>query len=579
MTVKFSIVTEPSQSVAPAAPSNLVAQSVTTSDVKLAWQDNSNNEGSFVIERSTDGQMFARVGNTAANVATFTETGLTAGTSYWYRVSAANAAGASGYSAAVKVTTAAAPQPEPDPNPNPNPTLAVTSLTLINADNGQAIMTLTDGATLDLAALPTRNLNVRANVSGTTGSVQFVYDGSVFRTESGAPYALAGDTGTGYYAWTPTEGAHTLKATPYTQRAGAGEAGTAVTVRFTVTDNPVAPTLPAAPTGLAASTASASQVNLAWTDASSNESGFKIERSTDGVNFTQIAAVGANVKTYASTGLAAETKYHYRVRAYNAAGNSAYTAVASATTAKATTPTTPSGKFPDATNTGPTNRNILKVMTNSVTITQDGAVLENFHMKGGTITVAANNVTIRNFIMENPGTTGAAIKMYNSDVKGAVIQDGEIFGGTATNGVSGSNYTARRLHIYNMRSDCFRVKENVTIEGCYLHDFGQGPESHGDGVQMYPTDGGNMRIIGNRIDARGANAALFQVNGGWHIEGNYFNGGNYTIQCGGEAGNKFINNTFGRDSKYGPIRVGSGSRSLLTWTGNVWADTGAPVPL
>jgi hypothetical protein len=135
-----------------------------------------------------------------------------------------------------------------------------------------------------------------------------------------------------------------------------------------------------------------------------------------------------------------------------------------------------------------------------------------------------------------------------------------------------------------MQSDAFRVKVNVTIEGCYVHDYGLGPESHGDGVQMYPTDGGNMRIIGNTFDARGTNSALFQVNGGWHIEGNYFAGGNYTIQCGGEVGNKFINNVWAGSgprgtSKYGPIRVGSGDKALLTWTGNTWADTGAPVTL
>jgi hypothetical protein len=192
----------------------------------------------------------------------------------------------------------------------------------------------------------------------------------------------------------------------------------------------------------------------------------------------------------------------------------------------------------------------------------------------------ANNVTLRNFIIEDPNTTGAAIKIYNSDYTGTVIENGEIFGGTATNGVSGSNYTARRLHIHHMQADAFRVRVNVTIEYSYIHDIGIHPDAHGDGVQMYPTDGGNMRIIGNHIDARGGNAALFQVDGGWHIEGNYFQGGNYTIFCTGEPANKFINNTFARNAKYGPVRVGAGDRSAMgAWTGNVWADTGATLNL
>ena len=62
--------------------------------------------------------------------------------------------------------------------------------------------------------------------------------------------------------------------------------------------------LPAAPSALTATVISNYQINLAWTDNSTNESGFKIERSTDGgATWTQIATVAANVKTYNNTGL------------------------------------------------------------------------------------------------------------------------------------------------------------------------------------------------------------------------------------------------------------------------------------
>jgi len=71
---------------------------------------------------------------------------------------------------------------------------------------------------------------------------------------------------------------------------------------------------------------------VSWSDASTNETGFKIERSLDGTTFTQIATVGSNVTSYASTGLAVSTTYYYRVRAYNNTGNSAYTNTASAKT-------------------------------------------------------------------------------------------------------------------------------------------------------------------------------------------------------------------------------------------------------
>src|SRR5262249_23000397 len=55
------------------------------------------------------------------------------------------------------------------------------------------------------------------------------------------------------------------------------------------------PTPPAAPNGLGATAISGSQIKLSWQDLSNNESGFKIERSTNGVSFTQIATVGANI--------------------------------------------------------------------------------------------------------------------------------------------------------------------------------------------------------------------------------------------------------------------------------------------
>jgi hypothetical protein len=91
-------------------------------------------------------------------------------------------------------------------------------------------------------------------------------------------------------------------------------------------------TAPVAPSGLIAATASSSRITLSWSDNSATESGFKIERSTDNVNFTEIATVGADVTSYTNTGLRSNRTYYYRVRAYNAEGSSPYSNVASAKT-------------------------------------------------------------------------------------------------------------------------------------------------------------------------------------------------------------------------------------------------------
>jgi serine protease len=88
------------------------------------------------------------------------------------------------------------------------------------------------------------------------------------------------------------------------------------------------------PGNLNASPTSDTQLNLTWTDASTNETGFKIERcqGANCSNFVQITTVGANVTTYSNTGLTANTAYKYRVRAYQGGNNSAYSNTATATT-------------------------------------------------------------------------------------------------------------------------------------------------------------------------------------------------------------------------------------------------------
>lgn len=91
---------------------------------------------------------------------------------------------------------------------------------------------------------------------------------------------------------------------------------------------------PVAPSALTAVTLSDQQIALAWSDNANNETGFQLERclGNNCTNFSELVRPNANVRSYVNTGLTTDSPYCYRVRAYNAAGSSAYSNSACRTT-------------------------------------------------------------------------------------------------------------------------------------------------------------------------------------------------------------------------------------------------------
>ncbi len=73
-------------------------------------------------------------------------------------------------------------------------------------------------------------------------------------------------------------------------------------------------------------------ITLSWIDRSNNEDGFKIERATLEKPFAEVAQTKANVETFKDEGLTPNTEYGYRIRAFNASGNSEYSAITGSTT-------------------------------------------------------------------------------------------------------------------------------------------------------------------------------------------------------------------------------------------------------
>lgn len=97
-------------------------------------------------------------------------------------------------------------------------------------------------------------------------------------------------------------------------------------------------TPPAAPSGLAATVISSSQVDLSWTDNASTETGFIVQRrfpATTG-SWQQVGVTLAGTTTFSDTGLASSSQYEYRVCAYNGGGSSAFTSSVTPTTSAGT---------------------------------------------------------------------------------------------------------------------------------------------------------------------------------------------------------------------------------------------------
>jgi titin len=152
---------------------------------------------------------------------------------------------------------------------------------------------------------------------------------------------------------------------------------------------------PDAPSGLGASVFSASSIALIWTDNSADELGFELQRSTDLSNWTGLPTTEADVTDLMDTGLVSSTTYHYRIRAINQSGSSAWVGGASATTDAGPPPPDISltllgskkrGKHViDLNWTGSTTGNVDIYRDGGLltTITDDGSHTDNTSNKGG----------------------------------------------------------------------------------------------------------------------------------------------------------------------------------------------------
>ncbi|MCU0439627.1 MAG: fibronectin type III domain-containing protein [Raineya sp.] len=326
----------------PTAPTTLTATAVSSSQINLSWTDNANNETAYKVERSPDGinGWTEIAGNLPANTNSYSDNGLTANTTYHYRVRASNAGGNSAYSNVANATTLS------------NAPSVPTTLTATTVSSSQINLSWTDNANNETAYKVERSpdgVNGWTEIAGNLPANTNSYSDNGLTANTTYHYRVrAGNTG-GNSAYSNVANATTLSN---------------------------APSVPTTPTTLTATAVSTSQINLSWADNANNETAYKVERSPDGVNgWTEIAGnLPANTATYSDNGLTANTTYHYRVRASNAGGNSAYSNVANAKTQEdATTAINPELDKAISVYPNPTQNhiqiNLTKIQTSDTQIT------------------------------------------------------------------------------------------------------------------------------------------------------------------------------------------------------------------
>lgn len=90
---------------APLAPSNLTATAVSSHQVNLSWTNNAGNATGFIIQRSTNDATWTTIAGVGGSTTSYSDTSLSGGTTYYYRVLADNSFGDSSFSNTAEATT------------------------------------------------------------------------------------------------------------------------------------------------------------------------------------------------------------------------------------------------------------------------------------------------------------------------------------------------------------------------------------------------------------------------------------------------------------------------------------------
>lgn len=274
----------------PSPVGNLIGTSVSPTSVNVTWVDLAETETGYRIERSIDGVNYTVLAALSADSTSYSDTSVNPETSYYYRVTATGSSGDSD-GIITQVTTLPALPAGP------------TSASAVALSPSVVQVTWSDDSNNETGFIVERSLDgvnffLQATVAANVTSYN---DSSVIEGQTYI-YRVIAFNSYGQSTHSQTD---------------------AVTVPYSI---------PTAPTGLTATAASTTSVELNWNDNSSNETGFRIERSEDAVQFTTVSTVPAGQTSFTDTGLSPRTTYYYRLQATGPGGSSDYSNLVSITT-------------------------------------------------------------------------------------------------------------------------------------------------------------------------------------------------------------------------------------------------------
>lgn len=270
------------------APGGLAVVPGTGTGLDLSWTDIAGETG-YAIERSTDGINFSQIATRSANVTSYSDNSLAGSLRYYYRVVGTDATGRSQPSAVVSAI---------------NRPSAPTNLKAISINTSTIVLDWRD-------------------VDGETGyRIDRLIDDLNFSTIGTVGTNVPSYTSTGLAAGT----IYKFRVTPLSALGDGNSLSLTVSTRLSTVS------------GSAITKVTPSQMRLAWSDLP-NETGYRIDRSTDGTNFSTLISLAAGTTAYTDNAITSMNEYYYRVVGTNGVSESVWpTPVFAAAPSSATLP-------------------------------------------------------------------------------------------------------------------------------------------------------------------------------------------------------------------------------------------------